>query len=289
MYEEARKRNLDDEALRANRYGLAFLEDDEDTMRELVEQAKGRPGFEDRMLALAADTEGFHGRFAKARTLDHETWEAAERADGKNRVPGYKTSAAWREAEAGNVALARRLVAEALRASSARYVKETGAMALAAAGDITESGKLADELEKKYPVDTRVQNYIIPTIRAQNQLHQGHAAEAVQTLQKALAMEFSSGDATIMEATYVRGLAYLHLHNDSAAAAEFQKMIGHPGLVEYFVTGALAHLQLARAEARTGNAEAARTEYQNFLALWKEADPDSPILKQAKAEYAKLK
>jgi len=287
-YEEARKRNLDNEALRANRYGLAFLEDDEDTMRELVEQAKGRPGFEDRMLALAADTEGFHGRFAKARTLDHETWDAAERADGKDRVPGYKTAAAWREAEAGNVALARRQVAEALYASTARYVKETGAMALAAAGDIPESGKLADELEKKYPVDTRVQNYIVPTIRAQNLLRQGHATEAVQALRKALSMELSSGDATLMEATYVRGLAYLQLHNDSAAAAEFQKMIDHPGLVEYFVTSALAHLQLARAEARAGNTEAARTEYQNFLALWREADPDSPILKQAKAEYARL-
>ena len=101
-------------------------------------------------------------------------------------------------------------------------------------------------------------------------------------------MELANGEATLMQANYVRGLACLQLHNDSAAAAEFQKMIDHPGLVGSFVTGALAHLQLARATARLGNIEAARTEYQNFLALWKDANSDNAILKQAKAEYAKL-
>jgi eukaryotic-like serine/threonine-protein kinase len=285
-YEEARKRNLDAWELRATRYSLAFLENDEATMRELVEQAKGKPWYEDNMLALAADTEAFHGRFVKARELDHQAWDAAERANGKDRVPEYMTYAAWREAEAGNSVLARSHVAAALKTSSAKYVRETAAMALAAAGDIAGAAKLADDLEHQYPLDTTVQNNIVLTVRAQNLLHEGRAGEAVQTLQKTLAL--TTELLTQMEATYVRGMAYLQLHNDSAAAVEFQKMIDHPGVVGNFVTGALAHLQLARAEARSGKTEPARTEYQNFLALWKDADPDAPTLQQAKAEYAKL-
>jgi len=287
-YEEARKRNLDDEALQKNRYGLAFLENDEAMMRALVEQAKGRPGYEDGMLAAAAHTEAFHGRFAKARELDRQSWQAAEKADGKDRVPLYIVSAAWREGEAGNTEIARQQVAVALKASNARLVREPAAMALAAVGDTAGAGRLADELAQQYPLDSRIQNHIVPTVRAQILLRQGRPAAAVEELQKALNMELSTGDTTQMEANYVRGLAYLQLRNPSAAVAEFQKIIYHPALVGNFVTGALAHLQMARAEALSGKTEAASTEYQNFLALWRDADPDSSILKQAKAEYAKL-
>jgi eukaryotic-like serine/threonine-protein kinase len=287
-YEESRKRNLDGESLRINRYELAFLENDVATMRELVEEAMGKPGYEDQMLTAAAQTEAYHGRFATAREMDHRAWAAAERAGGQNRVPSTMLSVAWREAEAGNAALARSLVAEALKATNARVVTEMAAMALAAAGETAGAGKLADELEQKYPLDTKAQNYVLPTVRARNLLKQGRASEAVQTLQKTASMELANGEATLMQANYVRGLAYLQLHNDSAAAAEFQKMIDHPGLVGSFVTGALAHLHLARANTGMGNTEAARTEYQNFLALWKDADSDNAILKQAKVEYAKL-
>jgi serine/threonine protein kinase/tetratricopeptide (TPR) repeat protein len=287
-YEEARKRNLDDETLHESRYLLAFLENDEAMMRALVEQAKGRPGYEDSMLAAAAHTEAFHGRFAKSRELDRQSWQAAEKADGKDRVPLYIVSAAWRDGEAGNTEIARQQVAVALKATNARPVREAAAMALAAAGDTAGAGRLADELAQQYPLDSRIQNYIVPTVRAQILLRQGRPAAAVEELQKALNMELSTGDTTQMEANYVRGLAYLQLRNPSAAVAEFQKIIDHPALVGTFVTGALAHLQLARADASSGKTEAARTEYQNFLALWRDADPGSPILKQAKAEYAKL-
>jgi tetratricopeptide (TPR) repeat protein len=287
-YEEARKRNLDGEGLRINRYELAFLENDVATMRELVEQATGKPGYEDEMLTAAAQTEAYHGRFAKAREMDHRAWDSAERAGGQDRVPSLMLSVAWREAEVGNAALARSLVADALKATNARLVTEMAAMALAAAGDTAGAGKLADELEQKYPLDTKAQNYVLPTVRARNLLIQGRASEAVQTLQKTAAMELANGEATLMQANYVRGLAYLQLRDYSAAAAEFQKVIDHPGLVGTFITGALAHLQLARAYPGLGKMEAARTEYQNFLALWKDADPDTPFLKQAKAEYAKL-
>jgi pentatricopeptide repeat protein len=288
LYDEARKRNLDGRALRANRYIVAFLESDEAAMQEQMNWAHGKPENEDRFLLLAADTEASRGQLATSRELIRQAQARAEEAGGKERAFEYEADSAWREAEVGNFVLARQQAASALNNTDDRIVKETSAIALARAGDIKTANKLANELENAYPLDNLVQTYIVPTVRALTALQQGNASSAIDTLKPALSSELSTGDVTNMEATYVRGLAYLQLHDGAAAAAEFQKLIDHSGIVENLVTGPLVHLQLARAEEMMGNREAARTEYQNFLALWKDADPDIPALKQAKAEYAKL-
>ena len=162
------------------------------------------------------------------------------------------------------------------------------AIALATAGDIPAATRLADELNRKYPSDTRTQDYVLPTVRALVELKQGHAASAVEILQPARQFELASGDFAFMSPTYTRGLAYLQLGKGPEAAAEFQKMLDHRGVVLNFVTGALADLQLGRAYALSGDTAEAKTAYQDFFALWKDADPDVPVLKHAKAEYAKL-
>ena len=169
-----------------------------------------------------------------------------------------------------------------------RVLKVMAAIALATSGDTAAANQLADEVARRYPSNTLTQNYGLPTIRALNALAQGRAADAIELLKPALALEQAVGDFTYMQPTYVRGLAYLQLGKGPEAAGEFRRMIEHRGLIGNFVTGALAHLQLGRAEEMSGNRAAARTQYQDFFALWKDADPDLPILKQAKAEYAKI-
>ncbi len=161
------------------------------------------------------------------------------------------------------------------------------ALALARAGDTAEAEKLADELDKNFPQDTLVQKYRLPTIRAAIALQRNDPNQAIELLQVTSPIEL--GDAGYMLPVYLRGEAYLMLHDGKAAAVEFQKFIDHRGLVANFPWGALARLQLGRAYALSGDKNKARDAYQEFLALWKDADPDIPILKDAKAEYGRLK
>jgi len=276
-------------ALRSNRYIVAFLEGDEAGMNEQLEWAKGKPAAETALLYSAAETDAFHGRFTRARTLTEEAQTAAERGEERRRVSKYDIGSAWREAEVGNLALARQQLAKTVTTSVNRDEGATAAIALATAGDIAAANRLADELNRKYPSDMRTQDYVLPTVRALVELKQGHAARAIEVLQPARQFELARGDFAFMLPTYVRGLAYLQLGKGPEAAAEFQKMLDHRGVVANFVTGALAHLQLGRAYAMNGDIAQAKTAYQDFFAIWKDADPDIPILKQAKAEYAKLK
>ncbi len=287
-YDEARKRHLDNEALRINRYSIAFLEDDELTMRKELDEARGRRGYEDRLLALAADTEAYHGRLAKARELDRQAIVSAQQADGQERIPDYHASLALREAEVGNSARAFKEAVQALAVGNDRVVQETAALALARAGYIVEARKVADELARQYPLNTKIQNYVLPAILALIQLQQRNPAQAIETLKPARTLELASVGFANMQPAYERGLAYLQLGKGAEAAVEFQRMIDHPGIVENAVTGALARLQLARAEAMSGDLTAARTHYQDFLALWKDADADIPIYTQAEREYAKV-
>jgi tetratricopeptide (TPR) repeat protein len=164
-------------------------------------------------------------------------------------------------------------------------------LALALVGDTTRAEKLADEFNQSFPLDTRVQRYWLPTIRAVLALEGQKANKALDALQVATPYELGplGGLTGCLCPAYARGQAYLMLHNGSAAAAEFQKIIDHRGIVTNFPLGALAHLGLARAHALQGDTAKARSAYQDFLTLWKDADPDIPILKQAKAEYAELK
>lgn len=289
MFDAARAHNLDSDILRVNRYTLEFLEGASQAMQEQVDGSKGKPGYEDSLLNAQSNVEAYGGRFTKSRDLQRQASLAAETAKSSGRVAEYDANAAWRDAEVGNSALARRYAKEALAATNAPGIQKTVAMVLARSGEATLSGKLAEQLNAKYPHSTMTQNYTLPTIRALIELDKNQPAKAIEMLQPTLPYELGAQGFGSLQPAYVRGLAYLQLGKGPEATVEFQKLIAHPGAVGMFVTGALARLQLARAEMMSGNRDAAREHYQDFFALWKNADPDVPILKQARAEYAKLK
>lgn len=231
------------------------------------------------------------GRLHKARELSEEAIDAALRGEAKEAAALWQMNAAIREAEVGNIEVARKGVAAALALSEGRDLKIGSALVLAKIGD-PRARSMAEELEKEYPTNTIVKVYWLPTINALIEMHSGNASKAVAELQAAAPYELGLTGTFFINyiyPAYVRGEAFLMEHNGPAAAVEFQKMLDHPGIVTNFVTGSLAHLQIARAYARMGNQAAAKTEYENFLQLWKDADADTPVLKAAKKEYAKLR
>jgi eukaryotic-like serine/threonine-protein kinase len=163
-------------------------------------------------------------------------------------------------------------------------------LALARAGETERASALAKELEQQFPSNTLLKVYFLPTVRGAIELNRNQPDRAVEILQAVIPYELQGSDASwYLYSAYLRGLAFLRLNNGAAAAAEFQKLLDHQGIVVNYPTGALAHLQLGRACILAGDTAKARTTYQDFLALWKDADPDIPILITAKAEYAKLK
>jgi len=288
IFDAARARNLDNDILRINRYVIAFLEADKASMEEQLRWAQNKPGSEDRLLEDWADTQAYYGRYTKAREFGNKAIAAAMRDRVNERSLEHQAHQALREAEVGNRELVRRLATPTLTASDGVYVRVLVALALAKVGDNAESGKLANELNRDKPLHELVQNYYLPTIRAVIELNKNHPDKSIAILEPALSLEKASTLLDGLEPAYVRGQAYLQEGKGSEAAKEFQKLLDHPGLVELWVTGALARLQMARAEDLSGNRDAARKHYQDFFALWKDADPDLPILKQAKAEYARL-
>jgi eukaryotic-like serine/threonine-protein kinase len=217
--------------------------------------------------------------------------DAAVRSDAKESAAIWQVNEALREAELGNTTLARQDVAAALKLAPGRNVKLLAALALARTGETAQAKSLADELEKNYPSETDLKIYWLPTIRAALDLDANDSTKALESLEAAAPYELGQPEQFqlgTMYPAYIRGLAYLAAHNGTAAAAQFQRIVDHPGIVVNFPTGALARLGLARAYAMSGDTQKARTAYQDFLTLWKDADPDIPILKQAKTESAKL-
>ena len=205
---------------------------------------------------------------------------------------GLLLEEALREAEAGNAGEARERAAEALASSKQRDIKAAAALVLARSGDLTGAGKLAEELKQKYQIDSWIQHHTLPTILAAIELQKNNPARAIEILRVAAPYDFA--DLAFRSfppgyPAYIRGEAYLQAGQGQLAAVEFNRMIDHPGVVTNFVTGSLARLQLARAQAMMGDREAARHSYEDFLSLWKNADSDVPILKQARLEYGKLK
>jgi tetratricopeptide (TPR) repeat protein len=287
VFKQAEERNLESADLLDGRYHVDFLKDDVSEMERLVANAAGKPGTEDVLLADQADTEAYHGRLGNARELARRAVESAAHNDAKETAAGYKAESALIEAYFGDTQRAHADADAAIRLATNRYVQANTALALALAGDITRAEKLADELEKSFPLNTLVRRYWLPTIRAAVALERKNADKTIELIQVTAPYELGWMGKT-GSAIYMRGEAYLMVHNGSAAAAEFQKLLDHPGVVRNFPLGALAHLGLARANALQGDTPKARTAYQDFLTLWKDADPDIPILKQAKAEYAKL-
>jgi len=321
VYKQAEERKLEDEVLLECRYWLAFLKGDAAQMAQLLSAAMGKPGAEDLLLATQADTEGWYGKLKNAQELTGRAMDSAQHNDAKESTAGYQAEAALREVESGNREQARAEAKAALKLAPNRDVRAMAALALARAGDTAGAEKLAAELDKTFPLDTLVQRYWLPTIRAALALERKDPNRAIELLKVASTIELGSitADLTIFLCpAYLRGEAYLMLHDGNRAAAEFQKFIDHRGLVVNFPWGALARLGLARAYAleagvgaplvgtlvpapiqsvpgREGHPQGvplqdalakARAAYQDFLALWKDADPDIPIFKEAKAEYA---
>lgn len=291
-FDQAIASKLDGGQLRQMGYYVAFLQGMTPAMEEQLEWATGKMGSEDILLSAHSDTEAYYGRISKARELSRRAVESAKRADAKETAAVWEGNAALREAIIGNAAQARRDAATALDLAPGPQVRVMVALTLAQAGVQEEAQKLSDRLNRESPMDTMLQNYWLPTINAVLELNHDNAQRAIQLLQPASAYELGLPSPFVvctMFPVYVRGLAYLKLHQGEQAASEFKKFLDHRGITVNFPLGALAHLGLARAYALSGDKPQARTAYQDFLALWKEADPDVPILKQAKAEYAKLK
>ena len=290
VYKQAEDRKLESEAVLANRYQLAFLKGEASKMAQLTSAAMGKPGIEDLLLANQADTEGWYGRLKNAREITRRAMDSAEHNDAKETAAGYQAAAALREVESGDREGARTDGNAALKLAPNRDVRTVAALALARAGDTMGAEKLAAGLDKTYSQDTLVQRNWLPAIRAAVALERKHPDKAVELLKGASAIEL--GQATSINVSlcpvYIRGEAYLMLHDGNAAAAEFQKFIDHRGLVTNFPWGALARLGLARAYAMRGDTAKAKTAYQEFLTIWKDADLDVPILIAAKSESAKL-
>ena len=267
-------------------YTLSFLQNDMAGMQQQVAWAMGKPGAEDAALMQQADTEAYHGRFQKAREFTHQAIESAKRSDAKEVAAFYQARAAVREGLVGNSAQAHQAAIAALALSSGRLVKGTAARALAMAGDTSQAQQLADDLNRNSPLDTLVQGYSLPVIRADIELHRGNPSKAIEFLN--VARPYDLGGPGIMTPVYTRGVAYLGTRNGPEAAREFQNILDHRTMTGNAMTSALTHVGLARTRVLEGNTSAARSAYQDFFALWKDADPDIPILKEAKAEYAKL-
>ncbi len=275
--------------IRLNLYSLAFLSGDTAEMERQIAWAAGRPGEEDRMLNTHADTQAYYGRLEKARDMARRAVDSAERADAKETAAQWLGFQAVREAELGNGVAARQAVARALALAPGRDVKVVSSLALARAGETAQSRAIVEALQKSDPTNTLLKVYWLPVLEASIALAQQAPDRAIVALEPSLPYEFGGPPPGIpMYPAYIRGLAYLAQRNGPAATAEFQKFLDHTGIVQNFLLGSLAHLQLARAYVLSSDTAKAKSAYQDFLTLWKDADPDIPILKEAKAEYAKL-
>jgi len=300
--QEGQGRKIDGFILHNCLYAIAFVQGDLAGMAQQQQWFVGKPE-ENWGLALAADTEAYAGHLRKARELTKQSIDSAIRADSKEGAALWDENSALREAAFGNMIEAREAAQKGLQlAPASPGVMVEAALALAMAGDTAQPAALAQQLNKQSPLDTQMQSLWLPAIRAASGLRRGNPAAAVDALQAGTAIEFGqisyATNLSCLYPTYIRGEAYLAAGQGKQAATEFQKIIDHSGIVWNCWTGALAHLGVARANALQGktsegaDADAARVRalaaYKDFLTLWKDADPDIPILKQAKVEYAKL-
>jgi tetratricopeptide (TPR) repeat protein len=300
--QQAQARKLDSLVLRDALYALAFIGDDPSGMTKQQQWFAGKPD-ENIGFLLASDTEAYAGHLSKAQEFTKRSVDSAIRADRKENGAIALENSALREAAFGNSNHAKQAAAEGLNLMpTSQGVTVEAALAYAMEGDSARAESLAQDLNKRYPVDTQTQSLWLPAIRAQLALNRKNPADALKSLQAASVIEFGQilfvANLSCLYPTYNRGEAYLAAGQGKEAAVEFQKILDHSGLVWNCWTGALAHLGVARANAmqsRTSqgaDADAARVRalvaYEDFLALWKDADTDIPILRQAKAECAKL-
>ncbi|MGB7585950.1 MAG: tetratricopeptide repeat protein, partial [Terriglobales bacterium] len=286
--QEAQANHLDNPLIHLSLYLIDFLQHDAAGMEREAAGLMGKAGFEDLMLYAESDTAAYGGGFAKARELTRRASASAQRADEKETAAGYEAEAGVREALVANVGLAKQQAQTALALSTGRDVEAMSAIALGLAGDSVQVARLAEDLAKRFPEDTIVQSEYLPMIHAALALARGNPTEALQSLTTAGPYELGTYGLVNLYPVYLRGEAYLAARQGSAAATEFQKIVDHACLVANEPIGALAHLGLGRAYVLSGDTAKAKSAYQDFFALWKDADSDIPILKAARTEYAKL-
>ena len=292
-YRQTLERNLNHPFFHIDLYSIGFLQNDPSAMAQQVAWSGGKPAIEDELLSLEADTAAYFGRLRNAREFARRAIDSAERAEEKETESTYFAISALREALFGNADEARRGANLAVAHSAGRDAQLGAALGMAFAGDGSQAQKLTGDLARRYPEDTIVQYNYLPTIRAKLAVSKGNAPEAIENLRVGAPYELGQTTASpygwnALYPVYVRGEAYLVGQQGAEAAAEFHKILDHRGIVLNEPIGALARLGLARAYTMQGDIAKARSAYQDFLTLWKGADPDIPVLKQAKAEYAKL-
>jgi tetratricopeptide (TPR) repeat protein len=283
---EAQAKKLYSPNLYYSLYLLAFLQNDAAGMAQQVDWAAGKPE-EAGMLAFQASTAAYSGQLRKAREYSRRAVALAQESEENEVAAGYEGARARREALFGNVGEAQRRAAAVTRLSTGLDAQYWAAQAWALSGDEVRAQALADDFAKRFPEATKVRFIYLPTINAQLALNRNDPSRAIELLQTGALVEL--GTIGGVYPVYLRGEAYLAAHQGSEAAAEFQKIIDHRGIVRSSPIGALAHLQIGRAYSMQGDITKAKAAYQDFLTLWKDADPDIPILIAAKSEYAKLK
>ncbi len=300
-FDEARKQlesaldaKLDDDSLHLSLYAMGFLKGDAKGMADQMSWFDGKPDLEHERWSVESQTDAYHGRLSAAREMTKRAVDAAVRTDNKESGALWEADGAIREAEFGNIAEAKRSADGAVKlAANDRPIMAESALAIAMARDATRAESISQELAKRYPLDTLVKSFWVPTVEAQIAIEQNNPARAIELLQAAAPVElsvstFGAGIGACLYPIYVRGQAYLAAKQGGAAVAEFQKLIDHSGVVQNCPTGALAHLGLARAYVLSGDTAKARVAYNDFLTLWKDADPDIPLLRDAKTEAAAL-
>jgi tetratricopeptide (TPR) repeat protein len=283
-----RNHKLEHEYVPQLSYVLAFLQNDKAKMDEIIKDASAAPENEDILLSSQSDTEAFFGRLHVARDFSTRAMEVATQSVASGRASEWRAHAALREAELGNLKVARNLADAA--SAHGEDIQEAIALALARAGDTRKAQSIAQELAKRSPKDQWLNNYWLPSIQAAIEIDRKNADRAIQMLEVTRPYE-TGGDPITLDTlypVYLRGQAYLIQGKGTSAIAEFQKIIENRGRVANGILGALANLQIGRAYAMVPDKEKARVSYQNFLSLWKDADSDAVLLHQASAEYSRL-
>jgi DNA-binding winged helix-turn-helix (wHTH) protein/tetratricopeptide (TPR) repeat protein len=291
VLQEGQSRHLDSPSFHLDLYWAAFMEHDAVAMERESAWLMGKSGYEIASLYAQSNTAAYAGQFARAREITRREVSFARHSGEKEPAAICQSASAVHEALAGNMSLAKQQAKTALTLSNAKYVEAMAAVALGLADDVSHASRLATDLAERFPEDTVVQSVYLPTVYAVIALQKSHwnrgTAEAIDALAAAVPYELGESYLALYPA-YVRGEAYLAANQGRAAIIEFEKIASHPGVVLNDIIGALTYLQLGRAYVLAGDTERAKIAYQDFLTLWKDADKDIPILKQARAENAKL-
>lgn len=283
VYEQALTQKLDGMPFHTELYGIAFVQEDTATMKQQIEWAIGKPN-EYVALNWQANTAAFVGRLRQAREFSRRAVDLAQNHNAKEVAARFAVLGTQREALFGNCEQARKNIANALALARNSLSLQNGAVTLAMCGEVGEAQSLVDELGKRYPKDTLIEDIWLPTIRAALELQRGNASHVIELLQPTLRY-----DAALFWPRYMRGLAYLKLKQSAEAATQFQSILDHRGQAPLSPLYPLAHLGVARAAALAGDTDKSRKSYQVLFVLWKDADPDIPILQEAKSEYQRLK